>query len=108
MVIGQIIECLCKVCFLAEHKPYPYNKWLVRGARDTKLGADLFPLIERVAKGTREFFDLQENETEFESVEVLLSANNVVKKGLVDLGWDPSWVNDMVRLSMAEAQKPQP
>jgi len=49
LIAGKTIEHLCKVCCLAECKPFPYTKWLVSVARQTSIGNRLFPYIRRMA-----------------------------------------------------------
>jgi len=38
----------CKMCCLLDGKPFPYEKWLLRACADTRLGARLLPIFEKV------------------------------------------------------------
>ena len=47
VVRGKLVECLCKICCIGHRRPFPYTKWLVRAARETDLGANVLPWVER-------------------------------------------------------------
>ena len=53
LVIGHVIESLCKLCCLAEGKPYPYPKWAVEAARRTQLGGTIYPMVQAAVAGGR-------------------------------------------------------
>ena len=110
MMVGQAIGCLCKICFLAEGKPFPYEKWLIRGIKITELGKRLSPLIEKAALNINDFLQPPEDKDypDLEPVKALLECQKEIRRGLKELGWDPDWVDCMVRRSMGVAQEGPP
>jgi hypothetical protein len=110
MMVGQAIGCLCKICFLAERKPFPYEKWLIRGVKTTELGSRLFPLIEKAALNIGDFLQPPEGKDypDLKPAKALLECQREIRRGLKELGWDPDWVDNMVRRSMGVSQEGSP
>ena len=97
MVVGQVIEHLCKICCLSELKPFPYAKWLVSVASQTTLGNDLIPYISRATSGLSEFLHPPEGKPfrELIPLKELRETKEIVRGGLKKLGWDSSWIEKM-------------
>ena len=58
VAVGNIIEYLCKICCVAEKQPFPYEKWVVEAAKQTRLGTMVYPSIQRAVSGIGDFLDL--------------------------------------------------
>jgi hypothetical protein len=46
-LVGQAIDAICKICCVAQCRPWPYHKWLTDVARTTSLGQALMPYADR-------------------------------------------------------------
>ena len=44
---GLAIDAICKICCVAECRPWPYHKWLTEVADTTRLGRTLMPMSQR-------------------------------------------------------------
>lgn len=96
VVAGQVIEYLCKICCLAERKPFPHTKWLVKAAEKTHLGVKLYPFMEKAALGIEEFVSPPAGKhfRELIPLEKLRATKEIVQNGLKDLGWRCDWIDD--------------
>jgi hypothetical protein len=96
VVTGLVIECLCKICCLAERMPFPYSKWLTEVAKETQLGSMIFPNIDRAIKGIEEFTNPHAGKhyRELIPLKELRDTLEIVKFGLHEMGWKSSWIDN--------------
>jgi|GEM_PF-821729 len=96
VVAGQVIEYLCKICCLAERKPFPYTKWLVEVAKKTYLGAKVYPFMEKAVLGIEEFVNPPAGKhfRELIPLKELRATEEIVQTGLKELGWHCDWVDN--------------
>ena len=96
VAVGNIIEYLCKICCVAEKQPFPYNKWVVEAAKQTRLGAMVYPSIQRAVGGIGDFLDLpsDRNWRDWVPVKELRGTLPIVQNGLKELGWVGDWIDD--------------
>lgn len=95
LVIGHVIESLCKLCCLAEGKPYPYPKWVVEAARRTELGEIIYPMVQAAVGGMGELIDPPSG-TPYEQlrpIRELRATREPVASGLRRLGWTGGWID---------------
>ena len=94
--VGQIIDSLCKICCLAECKPFPYSKWRVKVARDTIMGKDIFPVIDCAIQNINELVIQPSDKSyrEWIPVKSLRSLLEIVIKNLKGQGWSAMWIDD--------------
>lgn len=104
VVAGQVIECLCKICCLAEKKPFPYTKWLVEVAKKTHLGARVYPFVKEAVLGIEEFVNPPSGKhfRELIPLKELRATEQIVQSSLKDLGWRCDWIDDTDK-AIAEA-----
>lgn len=110
VIVGQVIECLCKICCLAEKKPFPYAKWLVEVARRTYLGIRVYPFINKAVFGVEEFVNPPKGKhfRELVPLKELRATEKIVQSGLKDLGWHCDWIDNTDK-TVAEAwRQPTP
>ena len=108
---GNVIEYLCKICCVAEGQPFPYSKWLVEGAKRTKLGAMVYPSIQRAVEGIREFLDppVGRHWRDWSPVKELRATLPIVQSGLKELGWTCDWIDNPERVYFEETvRRPEP
>lgn len=94
LVIGHVIESVCKLCCLAEGKPFPYPKWVVEAARRTTLGRTVYPMVREAVNGIHELVD-PPRDTAYEQllpIRALRATREFVAAGLRDLGWTDEWI----------------
>lgn len=96
VVAGLIIECLCKLCCLAESKPFPYTKWLTEVAKETRMGLHVFPHIQRAILGIDEFNHppAGRHYRQLVPLKELRETCEIVQCELKELGWRCSWIDD--------------
>lgn len=96
LMTGMAIEHLCKICCLAERKPFPYSKWLVTVSRDTVLGKKIAPLISEAVFGIDEFLHPPQGKhfRELTPLKKLRDTKDVVRGTLKELGWTCSWLDN--------------
>ena len=96
VAVGNVIEYLCKICCVAERNPYPYEKWLVEAAKQTRLGAMIYPSIQRAVAGIGDFLDrpTDRNWRDWVPVKELRATLPIVQNGLKELDWVCDWVDD--------------
>ena len=104
LIAGMAIEHLCKVCCLAERKPFPYAKWLIPVSRRTVLGRKVAPLVSEAIFGIDELLHPPEGKHYRELVPLknLRQTRDIVRKTLKRLGWRGRWVN-VPEAAIAEA-----
>lgn len=96
LVIGHVIESLCKLCCLAEGKPYPYPKWAVEAARRTQLGGTIYPMVQAAVAGMAELL-APPKDTPYEQltpIRELRATREPVASGLQALGWANTWIEE--------------
>jgi hypothetical protein len=88
------IETMCRICCLAERRPYPYAKWLVEAARDTSIGAQVCPYVDRAVAAIAELAHPPDDRRfrQWTPIRELRATREVVRDGLVELGWHQDWV----------------
>ena len=96
VAVGNVIEYLCKMCCVAERQPFPYEKWVVEAAKQTRLGAMVYPSIQRAVNGIGDFLDppADQNWREWAPVKELRGTLPIVQSGLKELGWIDDWIDD--------------
>ena len=94
LIVGMVMEHLCKLCCLAEGKPFPYAKWLVTVAHDTTLGRRVHPFMSRAIFGIDEFLHPPQGKhyKELVPLKELRDTKGVVLATLKELGWSCSWL----------------
>ncbi len=93
---GKAIEHLCKICCLAESKPFPYGKWLFSVSRNTVLGKKITPFITEAVFGIDEFLHPPKGKhfRELTPLKNLRDTKEIVREGLKELGWTSSWIEN--------------
>jgi len=106
MVAGQIIQYLAKISCLADRKPFPYAKWLVKEAQKTYLGQKLYPFMEKAVLGIEEFVHPPAGKhfRELVPLKELRATKKIVQSGLKALGWNCDWI-DNTDIAVEEALK---
>ena len=96
VAVGEIVDAVCKICCLAEGVPYPYAKWRVTVARETRLGKQLFPSIDRAIAHIDELVATpsERNFREWVPVSELRSLKDKIVAGLRELGWQGAWLDE--------------
>ena len=96
VVVGNVIEYLCKMCCIANRQPFPYDKWLVEAAKRTQVGAMVYPSIQRAINGIGELLNPPANRNwrDWTPVKELLATLPIIQKGLKELGWVYDWIDD--------------
>ncbi len=93
---GQAIDSLCRVCCVAEQKPWPYTKWLTEVARSTQAGQVLCPFLDRMTQALiqtpRSCLDLPSSH--WSPRQHLNEALAALPATLHQLGWHGDWVDD--------------
>jgi hypothetical protein len=94
LMVGMVMEHLCKLCCLADAKPFPYAKWLMRVAQDTTLGRRVHPFMSRAIFGIDEFLHPPQGKhyKELVPLKELRDTKDVVLATLKELGWSCSWL----------------
>ena len=110
MVLGRIIEYLCKMCCIAQYTPFPYTKWLVRVAKETQLGTKVVPLIERSMAEfeTSPFLPVDTLAPDWPPRRELMNAFNVSLVELQIMGWDVPWLDDPWKAVDNKTRHPMP
>ncbi len=95
LVIGHVIESLCKLCCLAEGKPYPYPKWVVEAARRTDLGNSIYPMVRTAVGAMAELIEPPSGTPyeELQPIRALRATREPVASGLRRLGWTNDWID---------------
>ena len=96
MIAAECIESLCKVCCLADGRPFPYLKWLRRAAEKTTLGPLVCPAMDRAVRGVHELVapPVGREFRELIPVKELRALKDDLKEGLRKLGWSGAWVDE--------------
>ena len=96
VAVGNVIEYLCKMCCVADRQPFPYDKWVVEAAKQTQLGAMVYPSIQRAIDGIGDFLDppADRNWRDWTPVKELRGTLPIVQNGLKELGWVGDWIDD--------------
>jgi hypothetical protein len=95
LVIGHVIESVCKLCCLAEGKPYPYPKWVVEAARRTEMGRTVGPMVRAAVGGMAELLDPPRGTPYDDLVPIreLRATREPVASGLRAQGWTNDWLD---------------
>jgi hypothetical protein len=95
LVIGHVIESVCKLCCLAEGKPYPYPKWVVEAARRTEMGRTVGPMVRAAVGGMAELLDPPRGTPYDDLVPIreLRATREPVASGLRAQGWTNDWID---------------
>lgn len=95
-VLGRIVESLCRICCVADETPFPYPKWLVRVASDTRLGSSVVPAIEDALGALESSPRLPADvaASDWPPRRALMQAFRVALEGLPRLGWRDDWIDD--------------
>ena len=96
VAVGNVIEYLCKMCCVADRQPFPYEKWVVEAAKQTQLGAMVYPSIQRAIDGIGDFLDPPTdcNWRDWTPVKELRGTLPIVQSGLKEFGWGGDWIDD--------------
>ena len=111
VAVGSVIEYLCKICCVAERQPFPYSKWLVEAAKQTQLGAIVYPSIQRAVGGIREFLNppADRHWRDWVPVKELRATLPIVQNELKGLGWGCDWIDNPERVYFEETvRRPEP
>ena len=95
VAVGNVIEHLCKMCCVAERQPF-YDKWLVEAAKQTQLGAMVYPSIQRAVDGIGDFLNPSADRhwRDWVPVKELRATLPIVQNGLKELGWACDWIDN--------------
>ena len=95
LVVGHVIESMCKLCCLAEGKPYPYPKWVVQAAHRTELGRTLSPRVRAAVAGMAELLDPPPGTPydELAPIRELRATREPMASGLRAQGWTNDWID---------------
>ena len=108
---GNVIEDLCKMCCVADRQPFPYSKWLVEAAKQTQLGAMVYPSIQRAVDGIGEFLNppADRHWRDWVPVRELRATLPIVQRKLKELGWGCDWIDNPERVYFEETvRRPAP
>ena len=96
VAVGNVIEYLCKICCVADRRPFPYEKWVVEAAKQTQLGVMVYPSIQRAVDGIGDFLDppADRNWRDWTPVKELRGTLPIVQSRLKELGWGGDWIDD--------------
>ena len=74
----------------------PYDKWLVEAAKQTQLGAMVYPSIQRAVGGIGDFLDplADRHWRDWVPVKELRATLPIVQNGLKELGWVCDWIDN--------------
>lgn len=84
-----------KIEAAADRQPFPYEKWVVEAAKQTQLGAMVYPSIQRTVSGIGDFLNPppDRNWRDWTPVKELRGTLPIVQSGLRELGWVGDWVD---------------
>jgi predicted nucleotidyltransferase len=97
--VGDAIDAVCRICCLAERKPYPYAKWRVRVARETTLGQHVFPAIDCAVEAIDEL-RTRPSHREYKTwtpIAELRGLRDTLVEHLRAVGWQGKWLDDLER-----------
>lgn len=96
LIAGKVVEYLCKISCLAERKPFPYTKWLIKAAQETALGNKVCPYVKRAVSGMAELLHppKEKNFRELIPLRELRATKDIIREGLKQLGWQCSWIDN--------------
>lgn len=108
--VSQTVECLAKICCVAECKPWPYDKWLTDYARQTQLGIKVFPFVERAVSEIDRVLrpPASGKWQELMPVKEIGCTWGIVKQGLKDAGWQCSWIENWWEALSETFDRPSP
>jgi hypothetical protein len=91
------LDAVARVCVLADCQPYPYGKWLLRSARESRIGATIVPVLETVASSISELTERPTNVSfrEWQPIARLRQLRSVLPEALGTIGWNAPWVTDL-------------
>ena len=94
---GRAIDAAARTCLLAERRPYPYGKWLIRAARETQLGRTVVPVLDEIASSLCELVEPPAGVgfREWRPIARVRELRSTIPKGLQELGWSDSWARDL-------------
>ena len=95
---------------MADKKPYPYVKWLVKVAKKTYLGNEVCPFIKKAALGIEEFLNPPTGKYFHELIPLreLRATREIVQSGLKDLGWHRDWIDNADEAVKETLKRPAP
>ncbi|MBT6149764.1 MAG: hypothetical protein HN712_08045 [Gemmatimonadetes bacterium] len=94
---GRAIDAAARICLLADRQPYPYGKWLLRAARDSRLGPAVTPVLDEIAATIGELSDPPEG-VDFRvwtPIARLRQLRAILSSNLPAIGWAGPWVTDL-------------
>lgn len=94
---GAAIAAASRICLLADRKPYPYEKWIVEAARDTRLGDVVVPILEEVVATIGELVSPPPGVDfrEWTPIAKIRALRSVFSDRLPGLGWQEPWASDL-------------
>ena len=94
MICAQIVECLCRLCCIAEYTPFPYTKWLVRAAGQTRLGERVMPLVDAAQEELRlsPLLPVETLAPQWPPRQKLKAAFDRALAQLAAWGWSDEWI----------------
>ncbi len=107
VAVGNVIEFLCKICCVADRQPFPYSKWLVEAAKQTRLGAMVYPSIQLAVGGIEDFLNSPTDRhwRDWVPVKELRATLPIVQSKLKQLGWGCNWIDNPERVYFEETVK---
>ena len=110
VAVGSVIEYLCKMCCVADRQPFPYEKWLIEAAKQTRLGEVVYPSIQRAIVGVGELLNPPADRHWRDlPVKELRDTLPVVQSRLKELGWGCDWIDNPERVYFEETvRRPAP
>lgn len=110
LVFGRLLESLCKLCFVADRHPFPYTKWLARAARETRVGARVWPHVESALAALESSPLLPEGvrAPDWPPRRELMGGFRAALDALPALGWGATWIEDPWQAAGAYLSRPVP
>ncbi len=110
MVVGRIIECLYKICCVADRVPIPYTKWLAKVAEDTRLAGRISQAIDETTEALAESPLLPEGllAPDWRPRAHLKQAFDRALLELPALGWNSSWISEPWEAASESLKRPSP
>jgi len=95
LVMGHVIESVCKLSCLAEGKPYPYPKWVVEASRRTELGRTIYPMVQSAVEGMGDLVQPMPGKPydELAPIRALRATMEPTVSGLRAQGWTQDWID---------------
>jgi hypothetical protein len=99
--MGCKIAEYCRICCLLDGEPFPYDKWLLRACRETRVGARVAPILQRVVTTLTHLEDDLERSWPAvrKAIDALdTEACDILEEAMVEWGIDRTWIDNSYHL----------